>query len=118
MSARAWALVFGVALFNVLLNFQLYRTAQAISNWLDGVYSGNFLLAFLIGCCSLASLYALYLQDVSLPRAITLAGALSIIGGTLFGFAIRKQIEFDPVEWALFALMVLFYMFRLRRLSA
>ena len=111
MSILAWLLAIIVGLLNILFNVQAQRAAVYASSWGDGLWSVQFLILFVIGCSSLLFLYTLYCQDVSLARAILFMGAVSIVGGAMFGVFIRGN-RLDAIEWCLMSAIVLLYIYR------
>jgi hypothetical protein len=114
MSYLGWILVIAVGVLNIAFNIQAQRAATHSNSWLDGIITLNFLALFLIGCASLVALYTLYLQQVILARGILLMGAISIVGGTLFGVLARGN-RLDAIEWYLVVAIVLLFCYRVFR---
>jgi glucan phosphoethanolaminetransferase (alkaline phosphatase superfamily) len=114
MNAWAWTLAISVGLVNIAFNAQAQRAAKSAESWGQGVISLEFLLLFVIGCVSLLLLYTLYSLQVPLARAILLMGAVSIVGGTMFGIAFRGN-RIDAIEWCLFGVITLLLCYRLFR---
>jgi multidrug transporter EmrE-like cation transporter len=114
MNVLAWILACAVGLVNIAFNVQAQRAAGTAETWGEGMASVQFLLLFLIGCASLLLLYTLYCQQVPLARAILLMGAVSIVGGTLFGIVVRGN-QLDTIEWCLIGAITLLFCYRLFR---
>jgi hypothetical protein len=101
MNVWAWILAIAVGLMNIAFNVQAQRAAGYAESWVEGLLSLQFLLLFvIIGCASLLLLYTLYCQQVPLARAILFMGAISIVGGTMFGLIVRGN-RLDEIEWCL-----------------
>jgi len=114
MNSLSWTLVVGVGVINIAFNFQAQRAASHADSWLSGILSWEFFLLFVIGCSSLLSLYSLYAQTVPLARGILLMGAISILGGTIFGVVVRGN-RLDPIEWGLVATIFILFFYRFAR---
>jgi multidrug transporter EmrE-like cation transporter len=83
-------------------------------SWTEGLLSLQFFLLFAIGCASLLLLYTLYCQQVPLARAILFMGAISIVGGTMFGLIVLGN-RLDKIEWCLVGAITLLFCYRLFR---
>ena len=77
-----------------------------------GLWSAQFLILFVLGCASLLLLYTLYCQQVPLARAISFMGAVSIVGGAMFGVFVRGN-RLDAIEWCLVLAIALLFLYRL-----
>jgi hypothetical protein len=114
MNVWAWMLAITVGLLNIAFNVQAQRTAEYADSWPEGLLSFHFFLLFVIGCVSLLVLYTLYSQQVPLARAVLLMGAISILGGTMFGIIVRGN-RLDGIEWCLVVAISLLFCYRLFR---
>jgi hypothetical protein len=113
-----WAICFAVLVgaLNIAFNRQTRESAVAAvargASWTEGLITFDFLAAFLIGCVSLLVLYSLYREGILLARGILLMGAVSIVGGTLYGILVQHNRPSMP-EYVLLALMAVFFLFSL-----
>jgi hypothetical protein len=73
----------------------------------------SLIAAFVIGCVSLITLYTLYRSGIQLGRAILLMGAVSIVGGTLYGLWADPKLKLHVTEWIILLLMTLFFIYRI-----
>jgi Ca2+/Na+ antiporter len=112
VSISAWILAFAVGVTNIAFNVQAQRAAADASSWGQGLWSVQFLVLFVLGCASLLLLYTLYCQQVPLARAISLMGAVSIVGGATFGVFVRGN-RLDAIEWFLLLAIALLFLYRL-----
>ena len=112
MSILVWMLAVVVGLTNLAFNVQTQRAALNASSWGEGIWSLQFLIPFMVGCASLLFLYTLYRQQVQLAQAISFMGAVSIVGGTIFGVVLRGN-RLDIIEWCLVSSIALLFVYRL-----
>lgn len=80
-----------VGFLNIAFNVWTRKAAAESDSWLEGILSFPFAVAFTIGTASLLTLFTLYSTKIQLGRAILLMGAVSIIGGTLYGTFVGRQ---------------------------
>ena len=111
MTVATWTLIFAVGLLNIAFNVNARIAASAANSWYEGLFTFRFFFYFLIGFTSLLALYTLYFQGIALPRAILLMGAISIIGGTVYGL-IKGQ-RLDNIELSILLALVALFFYRL-----
>lgn len=112
MSISAWILAIMVGLINIAFNVQAQRAAAYASSWEGGLWSAQFFILFVLGCASLLLMYTLYCQRVPLAQAISFMGAVSIVGGAMFGVFVRGN-RLDAIEWCLVLAIALLFLYRL-----
>lgn len=112
MKINSYLLICLVAIINVSLNANIKRTALQDETFSGALFSVNFILCFIIGICSLLLLLAVYQSGVNLARGILLMGAISILGGTIFGVLV-KQNKLDTIEWVIFFTIAALYAYKL-----
>lgn len=103
-----------IGLLNVGLNFAIRFAATREGTFQEKVLSLPFLVAFLVGTASLMSLFYLYHSGVALGRGILLAGAISIIGGTMLSLVILPDSRLTGVEVAILLTLSALYILRIK----
>jgi hypothetical protein len=93
-----------VPVFNIALNTFAWRTAKAANTYIDAVFSPLFLLTMCVGTASVLCMVGLYRQEVQLPKGILLMGAMSILGGSLWGVW-YSRVHLNVLDWIIFALI-------------
>ena len=78
--------LFIVPILNIVLNTFARRTAIEANSFLEAILSVNFAITFAVGMASVLAMISLYRSGVALPRAIIFMGAISIVGGAIWGF--------------------------------
>lgn len=106
------AMFFLVPVLNIILNTLTARVAKDTDSLWQAVSSSTFFLTILVGTASVTSLVLLYKSGVALPRGILLMGAMSILGGSLWGMY-HTGLKFTATEWGLFASIAAFMAARL-----
>lgn len=109
---------FFVATANIALNFLASATARQALSWHQIFLTRIFWLTFAVGFLSLTCLVSLYFlgkeDKFDVANGILLAGSLSIILGSLVGKYFRGG-AIHWSEWAIFTLIILFYLIRFHR---
>jgi len=112
MKALTVMLIISVSVMNVALNLCLKKTAGLVAGGFRGaVMSWSFTGCFVIGLISFGSLFALYSTGISLSRGILMMGAISILGGSLYGVVVYGE-RLHTSEWIIFALLTLLLAYR------
>jgi len=111
MSLKTILLIIVVPILNIGLNFGLKITAQKPGSYIQALSSKNFFYSFAVGVASVLCILALYKTCVPLSRGILLMGAISILGGSLFGVYFRKE-TLTEVEWIIFVLIAAMLIYR------
>lgn len=106
-----WLWVLSVSVLNVLLNITAKTAADGQADFFSAVMSLRFVCAALVGLASLFCLLAVYSSGLSIPQAILLAGAGSIIVGTIAAVCIYR-VRLDWSEWALLLVIGALYFYR------
>lgn len=105
-------LITSVSVCNIALNMQV----QKIAVMLNETNKLNFLqifIAFFVGTLSMFFMFFLYKNpEVNLSRGIAWMGAISIIGASLYGYIIRKNI-LDFEEYVLISCLVVLFFYRI-----
>jgi hypothetical protein len=120
ISILVLAMLLGIA--NVCLNFAGGYVAHKTESqkFTSSLLTWPFLLAFLIGMCSLLSLVGVYKAGAHVPTAIVLAGTVSIIFGTAVSCVIswlRKEAPgLSQTEWILFALLISVFIIKWKKI--
>ncbi|MBW1722573.1 MAG: hypothetical protein JRH13_09045 [Deltaproteobacteria bacterium] len=104
-------LIVAVSVLNVTLNLMLKKTAGGGGDLLQVLLSNRFLGCLLIGLLSFACLFALYSTGINLSRGILMMGAISILGGSLYGVVVYRE-NLHPSEWGIFLLLALLIIYR------
>ena len=110
MSNRIIALgfVIFVGILNIALNSWVKKAAEASSSFTEALLSHSFIIAFVIGLCSILCLLAVYSSKISLSSGILFMGATSIVGGSLYGVLVRGE-KLPILEWIILVLIAVFY---------
>ena len=111
MKALTVMLIITVSVMNVALNLCLKKTAGLAGGFREAVMSGSFIGCFVVGLISFASLFALYSTGITLSRGILMMGAISILGGSLYGVVFYGE-RLHTSEWIIFALLTLLLAYR------
>lgn len=104
MTAKAILFIFAVPLLNIVLGTLARSAGTAPISYWSALRSPAFAAAFAVGTISLLCLVALYKEGVPLYQGFLLMGALSIIGGTLWGVILAAATP-TISEWMLLALI-------------
>lgn len=111
MKALSIFLIFAVSVLNVALNLCLKKTAAVPGGASQVLMSRSFMYSFAVGIFSFLSLLALYSTGVTLSRGILMMGAVSILGGSLYGvFFYHETLHLS--EWIIFSLLALLLAYR------
>ena len=113
-----YALTLALALINIVLNFAASWTAASGRSYLLTILSPRFLLLCGLSFLSLLALVALYRSGFSVARGILIAGAVSILVGTIAGVVfehspVPRLERLTPPEWALMATMAVLLLYRI-----
>ena len=111
MKSMTILLIVAVSILNVALNLSLKRTAGSGETLLQTIMSGPFVGCLLIGLLSFSSLFALYSTGITLSRGILMMGAVSILGGSLYGVLIYDE-KLHASEWLIFSLLTVLLAYR------
>lgn len=104
----AWPVALGVV--NVVLNYLGHRAATSGQTVADAIRTPAFGGAFFTGLVSLYCLMAMYKSGYSLPKGILIAGATSILAGTLVTAALTRSFKtLNGYEWLLWVSIAIFY---------
>lgn len=91
-----------VPILNITLNTLAQKTSKQEGSFVAILLTPIFLFALFVGVSSLLVLVTLYRQNVALPRGLLLMGAMSILGGSLWGVWYSGQ-QLTHIEWVLLA---------------
>ncbi len=100
----------GVGLINVFLNIAVKNAANNHNDFLESLFSINFLYAFIIGLLSIITMLAFYYNasKINLGQALLLMASSSLIFGILANyFYFKKNIE--PIEYFIFSILIISY---------
>jgi multidrug transporter EmrE-like cation transporter len=111
MKSLTIILIIAVSVMNVALNLSLKRTAGTGDTLSQTIMSGGFAACLLIGLLSFSSLFALYSTGITLSRGILMMGAVSILGGSLYGVFLYNE-KLHPSEWLIFSLLAALLAYR------
>lgn len=105
-------LILLVPVLNISLNTSVKSTANNAGTYIEAIRSHEILLPFLIGILLIGCMLGLYFTGINLSRAILTMGAISILGGSLFGVYYYNE-TLHIVEWLLFAAISGLLLYRL-----
>ena len=105
------AFVLAVPLINIVLNTLVQATAQLGKPYFPSIFSWPFFAAYMVGTVSILTMLALYQTGVSLGSGILLMGAVSIVGGAVFGM-LRDQQLLPVDELMLLGVIVILFSYR------
>jgi hypothetical protein len=105
-------IVITVGMLNIALNVHVKKAALLSLPPTSVAKSGQFWLAFLVGCLSFVGLFFLYSSRIELARAIPLIGVVSIVGGSCYGAYLERSLP-PPSESAMIAILFLLFIYRL-----
>ncbi len=111
MKSLTILLIMTVSILNVFLNLSLKKTAGAGEGLYESIMSGGFVVCLLIGLLSFSGLFALYSTGITLSRGILLMGAISILGGSLYGVFLHGE-KLHVSEWMIFCLLAVLLTYR------
>ena len=94
-------LILFVPVLNISLNTSAKMTARKADTYLGALHSYHFLATFTISVLIVLCLLALYWTGIELSRAILIMGAISILGGSLFGVLFYQE-TLSWIEWFIF----------------
>lgn len=114
MQVLGYILVGALGILNIALNTAAVRTAKngASLPFLALFGTGMFWITFAIGSLALVVMLAMYRSGIPLPRGILMAGATSIVIGTVWS-AWQTNASLTSIEWLLWAAIACFYGIRL-----
>lgn len=105
-------LIVMVSICNIALNMRVQKIA-IIANQSNSINFVQILIAFIIGTASMISMFYVYKNpDINLTRGIAWMGAISIIGGSMYGYMIRKN-SLDIEEYILIFCLILLFSYRI-----
>ena len=105
-------LVLSIPVLNIAIHAAIKNViALSGGSFAESFFSYGFLLAFWLCALLAVCLLALYSSGITLPRAILFMGAISILGGSLFGVVCLGE-NLTGVEWLLFANLSLLITYR------
>lgn len=113
---RGLILAIFLGVINIALNTTVYKAVQEASTFAQAIMSPMFWLAFVIGTISLMCMLGMYLTNYSLARGVLIAGATSILLGTLWGLFLGKS-NLSMLEWLLWGGIAAFYVARFVSIS-
>lgn len=93
---------------NVALNFTALYAAKKADSLSDALASLGFIPALILGCVSLLCMMWMYFSGAPLARGLLVAGATSILLGTVVS-VIAYGTKLTTAEWALWAAIAIFY---------
>ena len=100
-----------VAGANIALNYFTSRTASEAASLFEIFKTGGFWIAFAVGTTSLILMCTLYYlgreNSFGMANGILLMGAISIVGGSLYGYLGRGN-HLHWSEWALLIVIACF----------
>ena len=112
------AIIFAVLVgcINIGLNLSVREAARPGSisvRWFGPDYAPLILLllAFFIGCASLAAMFFFYRLEANLARGLILMGTVSIIVGSITTMILSRELV-DRTELFLLAMLTLLFAFR------
>ena len=111
MKALSILLIIAVSVLNVALNLCLKKTAALPGGFTQLLLSRPFLGSFAVGMASFLSLFALYSTGITLSRGILMMGAISILGGGLYGVVLYDE-TLHVSEWIIFSLLTILLAYR------
>lgn len=111
MKTLSFLLIVAVSVLNVALNLCLKKTTAGAVGIPQAWLSWGFIGCLFIGLLSFSGLFALYSTGITLSRGILMMGAISILGGSLYGVVFFKE-RLQPVEWGIFLLLTLLIIYR------
>jgi len=104
-------LIFFVPVLNIGLNTAVKKTANASGTFLGAFPSWGLLISYAIAMAIVMCLLGLYASGITLSRAILVMGAVSILGGSLFGVFYYHE-TLNIVEWMLYAVLSTLLLYR------
>lgn len=104
-------LLIGVSVINIILNIKVKIASNTELTLLKNIFSKDFLIAFLIGLCSIICMLQVYRSDLQTAQGILLMGTVSILGGTLYMVFVKKQ-EISNFEWIIFFVLLILFIVR------
>lgn len=112
MKLQIVMLVIVTGLLNIALNISVRAAGQKSGavHFLDSLFSREFLIALLVGTASVLCLLLVHRSQLNLPQAIALMGAVSIVGGSFYGF-LRGQ-ALRPIEVILVVVIAVLFFVR------
>ena len=87
---RGLLLAICLGVINIGFNTAVYKTVLGASTFAQAIMSPMFWVAFAIGTMSLMCMLGMYFSKFSLAQGILIAGATSILLGTLWGSFFSK----------------------------
>lgn len=102
---------------NVVLNFAALNAAKKADSLSDALGSLGFIPVFILGCVSLLCMMWMYFSGAPLARGLLIAGATSILFGTVVS-VIAYGTKLTTAEWALLAAIAVFYGLRFVNVGA
>ena len=104
-------LILCVPVLNISLNTSIKNTAYNADTLISAIGSHGFLISFFIGMALMLCLLCLYSTGITLSRAILFMGAISILGGSLFGVLFFNE-TLNRIEWLLFSMLSVLLIYR------
>jgi multidrug transporter EmrE-like cation transporter len=104
-------LILFVPVLNIGLNTAVKKTANTSGTFLGAFPSWGLLISYAIAMAIVLCLLGLYASGITLSRAILIMGAVSILGGSLFGVFYYHE-TLNIVEWMLFAVLSTLLLYR------
>jgi len=114
MKALCYAFVFIVPVLNIALNTQLQIAASTSSTIGNAFSSAHFIKAFAIGTASFISLLIFYRSGIGLAAGILWMGAISILGGTIYGIRYHGN-TLTRTEYILLGVIAALFVYRLAK---
>ncbi len=111
MKSLTILLIITVSILNIFLNLSLKKTAGTGDGLYQSIMSGAFVVCLLIGLLSFSSLFALYCTGITLSRGILMMGAISILGGSLYGVCLHGE-KLHASEWVIFFFLAVLLAYR------
>ncbi|WP_110329807.1 hypothetical protein [Paraburkholderia tropica] len=105
-----------VPIFNIALNTFASKTAKQDGGLIGAIWSPMFLLTMCVGTASVLCMIGLYRQQLPLSKGILFMGAMSILGGTLWGIWYSKT-QLNTIDWIIFALIATSMLVKFSRLA-
>lgn len=112
MKLPVFLLVVVTGLLNIALNVAVRAAGKKSGSirFLDSLFSREFGIALAVGTASVLCLLLVHRSELNLPQAIALMGAVSIVGGSLFGL-LRGQ-TLRPIEVVLVVVIAVLFVIR------
>ena len=112
MKLPAMVVVIATGISNIVLNVWVRAAAQKPvgARYFDSLLSREFLVAFVVGLGSVLCLLLVHRSPLNFPQAIALMGAVSIVGGSIYGCLRGERLQ--PLEVTLVVVIAVLFLYR------